>query len=98
MTKPTRTENSIEQAFLRWCKSQGLRCEKLASTNKGWPDRCVLLPGNKVVWIEFKTPRGVLSPQQEFTHRKMRQAGHVVHVCRSVDEAKAAVLGESVKP
>lgn len=63
----------------------------MLNPGRGWPDDAVLLPGNVVCWIEFKGPYGELSPQQEFIHRKMRNAGHDVFVCKSLEEAKLAV-------
>lgn len=85
-------ENSVEQSFVRWCNRNGLICEKLTSPKKGWPDRCVLLRGAKVVWLEFKHPKGgKLSPHQKSAHEKIRTAGHVVSVPRTVEEAIKAI-------
>ena len=85
-------ENSIEQSFLRWCKGKKLPCVKLKlDPGRGWPDRAVLLPNNRVVWIEFKGSYGRLSPQQEFQIRRMGLAGHQVAVCNSVQGAIDAV-------
>lgn len=85
-------EASIEQAFVRWCTSQGLMCPKLQRIGKrGWPDRCVLLPGNKVVWIEFKAPGGKPSPQQIVTHREMEACGHSVCLWDNLNVAKAYI-------
>jgi hypothetical protein len=91
-------ENSIEQAFMRYCKRHGYyRCKLRLTSGRGWPDDAVLLPCNVVVWIEFKGDVGVLSPQQEFIHRKMRKAGHDVFVCRSLEEAKDAIAQVSAR-
>lgn len=86
------TENSIEQSFKRWCDSQGYDTPKLKlNPGRGWPDRAVLLPGNKICWIEFKAPNGRLSEQQKFCIRRMAKSGHDVYVCKSVEEAKDAI-------
>jgi hypothetical protein len=68
-----------------------MRYKLRLNPGRGWPDQAVLLPDNKIVWIEFKTEKGVVSPQQEFIHRKMWKAGHKVYVCRSLESAKEAV-------
>lgn len=59
-------EKDIEQQFLRFCKTNGYKCIKFRDpTKKGAPDRIVLLPGGRVVFIEFKRPgRGVISKHQ----------------------------------
>lgn len=86
------TELSIELSFKRWCKRVGLvGCKLKLTAGRGWPDKAVLLPDNRVVWIEFKGPEGRLSAQQEFCIRKMQKAGHQVFVCRSLEEAQDAV-------
>jgi hypothetical protein len=85
-------ENSIEQSFKNWCKRHGYTRFKLKlDPGRGWPDQAVMLPGNRVVWIEFKSRRGVVAPQQEFIHAKLEKCGHVVFVCRSLEEAKDAI-------
>lgn len=85
-------ESSIEKSFVRWCEKQGYPCLKLVLlTQRGWPDRAVMLPGNKVCWIEMKAPGGRTSPQQEYWIRKQREAGHNVFVCDSVESAINAV-------
>ncbi len=85
-------ETRIEDQFVTWCKSVGIYCPKLVfRVGRGWPDRSVMLPGGRVVWIEFKTSTGDSSPQQLEVARLLRNAGHNVHVCRSSDEAISIV-------
>lgn len=43
------------------------------------------------VALEVKTPQGVLSPEQRAFLRLVRQLGGVAAVCRSVEEAHAAL-------
>jgi hypothetical protein len=44
------------------------------------------------LWIEFKTPKGVLSAEQKQWAEMLTQAGHLVIVCRSWTEAVNAVI------
>jgi hypothetical protein len=81
-------ETRIEDQFVNWCKDMGLYCPKLVfRVGRGWPDRSVMLPGGRVVWIEFKTATGESSPQQKEVARRLANSGHTVYVCRSSDEA-----------
>lgn len=56
-------------------------------------DRAVLMPENRVVWVELKQETGELSPQQELVIRKMQRAGHKVVVPFSLKEAQDAIVG-----
>lgn len=87
------TESPIEKSFVRWCKDVLKQwCVKLILVSgSGWPDRAILLPGNRICWIEFKSPTGKTSPVQDFVIREMARYGHKVHVCKSVSEAQQAV-------
>lgn len=80
-------ESRIEQAFCRWCASKSIPCLKVQAIGvRGFPDRLILLQG-KVVFIEFKTPTGVLSEHQIRCHNRLKALGLDIHVCRSKEEA-----------
>jgi hypothetical protein len=54
-TKPK--ESSIEKAFVRKLKELGVESLKLElQHNAGWPDRLVLIPGGRPIFIELKRP------------------------------------------
>jgi len=83
-------ESSIEKSFLRKVKALGAITYKMASQyTSGWPDRLVVLPNGKCVFIEFKTPKGKLTPRQEFQIERLRSMNQQVYVARSADEALA---------
>ena len=44
------------------------------------------------LYIELKTPGGVVSEEQQRCHEYLRGAGYRVEVCRSVEEAQAAII------
>jgi hypothetical protein len=85
------------------------RCAALARDRGGWllklwplvaglPDRLLLLPGGRVCFVEFKTPRGTLSKRQIFVSRALRRLGFRVFVVRDVDGFKEVLdaLGRRV--
>ena len=69
-------EANLEQAFVRGVKRAGAIAWKFTSPgHSGVPDRLVLIPGGKVVFVELKTETGRLSPLQEQTHVQLRNMG-----------------------
>lgn len=69
-------ERTIEARFVRLATSMGWLAVKMDPTNaKGLPDRLVLLPGGRAVFVEFKAPNGRLSPQQTRTLETLRRKG-----------------------
>lgn len=55
----TKLEKEIEAKLGREVKKCGGRCVKWVSPgNAGVPDRIVLLPGGKILFVELKRPKG----------------------------------------
>lgn len=75
---------------------------KLAKTSeRGYPDRAFLLPGGRVVFIEFKRPGEGPTERQKLIHERLAYHGFPVHVCSSVKEAVEiirAALGAAPLP
>lgn len=67
---------------------------KMAPTQVGVPDRVVLLPAGRVVFVELKTPQGVLSSMQAHWHRKAAALGTTVVVLRGRTEVMRWVESE----
>ena len=59
------------------------------------PDRLVLLPDGKVVWVEMKTEGGSLSELQKYRHTELRKMGHRVEVLWTADDVDQFVSGLS---
>lgn len=59
--------------------------------DRGTPDRLVMLRGGRVLWLEVKTPSGILSADQVAWHARAGERGHSVRVVKSVTEAIEAV-------
>ena len=79
-------ERDIEKASVIAAKQAGWYGLKMVTTLvKGLPDRLFIGYG-KVVFIEYKCEKGVLSPKQKSIHKLFAQYGHTVHVARSVHE------------
>ncbi len=68
-------ESSVEQGIVRWCRKHGLECFKLRSPPKGIPDRLVLTPEGKAMFIEVKRPGGRLSFHQQHFLGRLRDLG-----------------------
>lgn len=72
----TELESSLEAHFNRAVRLQlGGRAVKLAPTEKGLPDRMVLLPGGRVYLCELKTVSGRTSAAQDLWHERSAQLG-----------------------
>jgi len=81
-------ERSVEQYLRAQVEARGGRCVKFnPDSNRGWPDRIVLLPGGTLVWVELKRPHGGrISGAQLLAHEDLRRLGQQVVVCRTREE------------
>lgn len=60
-------------------------------TLAGAPDLVVILPNAGTLWLEVKTAKGVVTPQQKAVHALLRALGQRVEVVRSIDDALTAI-------
>lgn len=82
-------EKDIERWLGERLKRLGCLYFKFVSPmNPGVPDRIVILPGGKTVYVELKTEVGRLSNVQQRQIARMRERGADVRMVRGVDEAK----------
>lgn len=82
-------EKDIERWLGERLKRLGCLYFKFVSPmNPGVPDRIVILPGGKTVYVELKTKVGRLSSVQKWQIARMRERGADVRTVRGVDEAK----------
>ena len=84
-------EKDVE-AYLRK-KVEGLKgwCLKIPAVyHEGIPDRLVILPKGKIVFVELKRPRGgKLSPMQKYTIGKLKDLGCKVYILKNYKEIDA---------
>lgn len=81
-------EEYIEMVFREDVKKRGGKAIKLAPTIAGLPDRMVLMPGGRVVFVELKRPDGEVSAIQKARHAEFMLLGHPVFVLWSVEEVR----------
>lgn len=92
-------ESSLEAHFNRTVRLHlGGRAVKLAPTEKGLPDRLVLLPGGRVYLVELKTLTGRTSAAQDLWHERAAQLGTKVHVLVGREGIDAWITAQAVLP
>lgn len=88
-------EATVERKFAKWCRTNGLLCVKFVDKSmRGAPDRVVMGPRALIVFLEFKSPSGRLTAHQTRYHSRLRMLGFAVSVCRTFEEAVAALRDE----
>lgn len=71
-----RTENTIEQDFVRRVKKMGCLPIKMNIWGlRSWPDRMVIGPNRLIEFIEFKKPGEKLTESQLLVHQQLEKWG-----------------------
>ena len=82
-------EKDIEKLFRDEIKKAGGKAYKFTSPgNDGVPDRIVMLPGGRIVFVELKTDTGKLSRLQELQCRQIADLGQTVRVLHGLAEVR----------
>ena len=73
----TQLERDIERALVGMVKRQGGLCLKWVCPGwSGVPDRIILLPGGRIMFVELKRPKGgEVAKLQDWWSRKLRGLG-----------------------
>ena len=83
-------EKEIEQSLVRLVRNHGGMCLKWVCP--GWagvPDRIILMPGGRVIFVELKRPKGgQLSSRQVWWMKKLKVLGFVHCVIWTFDELR----------
>lgn len=82
-------EKDIEKLFRDEIKKAGGKAYKFTSPgNDGVPDRIVMLPDGRIVFVELKTDTGKLSRLQELQCKKIAELGQTVRVLHGLSEIR----------
>lgn len=80
-------ESALERKLREGVERAGGKAPKWVSPgNRGVPDRIVILPGGRTVYVEMKAPGKPLEPLQEKWAKTLRKMGHVVYKIDSVED------------
>lgn len=78
-------ERDIEKRLVREIRRMGGEAYKWTSPgNDGVPDRIVMLPGGKLIFVELKADDGTLRPVQRVQIGRIRKLGQEVYVVRGM--------------
>lgn len=90
-------EKEIERRMVQTVRERGGLCYKFVSpSNPGVPDRIIITPNGRVVFVELKTETGRLAKIQTWQLDEMRKRGADVRVANGWPAVKA--LLEEVLP
>lgn len=79
-------ESTIERRLVDGVKALGGKAWKFTSPgHAGVPDRIVMLPGGRLIFVELKTKTGRLTPLQIETHNQIRALGFEVQTLYGKD-------------
>lgn len=82
-------EKDIEKVLVAKVRKLGGRAYKWVSPgNDGVPDRIVILPGMRPVFVELKAENGRLSTLQKVQIRRLLDMGQEVRVLRGIREVE----------
>ena len=86
-------EKDVERRLKKGVEALGGRCMKLVSQgNNGMPDRLVLLPGGRCIFVELKRPKnGRLSPVQREQQKRIASIGFDVRVISNTEGVDAFI-------
>ena len=85
-------EARIENWLVRQVRDLGGICDKFTSpSNPGVPDRLIVMPGGRVIFVELKTETGKLANIQVWQHKRYRERGADVRLIKGMDEARKLV-------
>jgi len=82
-------ETALKHAAVQYLRLQGWLTYPVVQQGigavRGMPDRVAIKAG-RTIWLEFKAPRGRVSPEQEERFAEMRAAGAEVYVVRALED------------
>ena len=86
------SEKEIEKKMVKMVRDRGGLCYKFVSPmNPGVPDRIVITPGGRVIFVELKTMFGRMANIQRWQHYELEKRNADVRVVKGLDEMKVFV-------
>lgn len=80
-------ESAIERRLVREVTRRGGLCYKWVSPGiSGVPDRIIITPEGRTIYVELKTLQGVLSARQKYVHAELRRRGADVRVLKGLQQ------------
>lgn len=93
MAKKIYREKYLEKRLRESIKEMGLKALKFQSQSfTGMPDRLILLPNERVIWVELKTTGEDLDAEQKSRKKMLEKIGHSVYVVDDI-ESLSRVIG-----
>lgn len=90
--RPRQIESEIERKFVDQVKAAGALAYKFVSPgNPGVPDRIVILPGGKVLFVELKSEVGTTKKLQDYQLERLSKLGAPTYVLHGAAEVKQFV-------
>lgn len=91
VTAREQSERELHEQILAMCRSKGWpvvhsRMDVPSTSGVGTPDFVIALPIGRTVWVEAKTAKGKLRPEQAAWLAALRAKGHRAGVVRSIEE------------
>ena len=85
-------ESEIEACLVRMVRERGGLCYKWVSPgNPGVPDRIVITPAGRTIFVELKTQVGRLSAIQKWQRAQLEERGADIRVLRGMNQVKTFV-------
>lgn len=81
-------ESAVEGVLYDAVRNLNGKCLRLAPTQKGIPDRIVLLPGGRHYIVELKQEGKQPTKLQLWRHEELANIGHPVVVLRGAEEVR----------
>lgn len=89
------TEKNIEQYLVRKVRETGGKAYKFVSPgNAGVPDRLVIFPSGKVIFVELKAPGKAPTNLQKAKHRELEKLKQRVFVIDSKEKVDTVLQQE----
>lgn len=86
-------EKSLEQKVVKYAKAQGCLCYKFTSpANRGVPDRIIIGPTGKVLFLELKAPGKKPTPLQVYSMSQITRNGANAYWTDCYIEACALII------